>query len=153
MRIEPNRYSRHGSVHGFTQRIHSTKFNKTGRIALPWDRGIINKHNIREVFLDNGESFVYWRKCPIKVSFLDVLHGWSLFVVRVLLFLGFISRLHCVGLLWRQDANVAGGPKHSQTIACDVPAATVRKESVRGDTDIQQQIASPPPQSHLSSAN
>ena len=40
-----------------------------------------------------------------------------------------------------------------QTIACDVPAATVRKEGVRGDTDRQQQIASPPPQSHLSSAN
>ena len=39
-----------------------------GRIALPWDRGIlINKHIIHEVFLDNGKSFVYWRKCRTKV--------------------------------------------------------------------------------------
>ena len=69
-------------------------------------RMITNKHSTRQVFLDNGESFVYWRKCCAKAS-------WTLllFVHCVaFFFLGFISRLRCVGpcltLLLKTNATI-----------------------------------------------
>ena len=77
--------------------------------SLPCDMGITNKHSTSEVFLGNGESFVYWRKCWAKVSH----PSWTSYIVALctlwafFFFLGFISRLHCVGLLWDHDSNVA----------------------------------------------
>ena len=47
---------------------------------LPCDRGIIsNKHSTRKVFLDNGESLVYWRNCWAKVC----RPSWTSYIVAL----------------------------------------------------------------------
>ena len=80
------------------------------RFTLPCDRGIItNKHITCELFLDNGESYVFWRKCCAKVSCLS----WMSYIVALcsscsfFFFIWFFSRLHYVGLLWGHDAKQA----------------------------------------------
>ena len=69
---------------------------------------ITNKHSARKVFPDNSESWVYWWKCCAKGCH----PSWTFYTVALcslcafFFFLGFISRLHCVVLLWDHDAYV-----------------------------------------------
>ena len=72
------------------------------------DRGI---WRISFIFLQfNIFLFLYWRKCRAKVCRLS----WMSYIVALcssctfFSFLGFIIRVHCVGLLWGQDVYVAG---------------------------------------------
>ena len=68
--------------------LHTPSVDWSTESALPCDRGIItNPHSTRGVFLNNGESFVYWRKCCAKVC----RPPWTSYIVafcslRVLLF-------------------------------------------------------------------
>ena len=70
---------------------------------------ITNKHSNRKVFLDNGESFVHWRKFCAKVC----RPSWTSYIVvlcslwALLFCLGLNSWLTCVGLLWDHNAYVA----------------------------------------------
>ena len=78
---------------------HTPSVDWSTESALPCDRGIItNKHSTRKVFLEDGKSLVYWRNKSYVISLCSL--------CALFFFIGFISRLHCVGLLW-DDAHVA----------------------------------------------
>ena len=73
-----------------------------------WSGTRLNKHS--KVFLDNGESFVYWRKCHTEVC----RPSWTSNIIYlcllccVLLFPWIHKQAAlCVGLLWGHDTYVA----------------------------------------------
>ena len=62
-------------------------------------------HSTRKVILDNG---VYWRKCcPSWTSYIVAFFSFFRSLCVFFFSLGFMSRLHCVGLLWGHDSCVA----------------------------------------------
>ena len=80
--------------------LHTLSVDWLTESSLPCDRRI--KTNKQQMLR-------FWNKISRKClpSFLDVLHCCSLYIVCVLRFHGFISRLHFVALLWDHNAYVA----------------------------------------------
>ena len=79
-----------------------------GRHSLPCDREIItNKHSTCKVFLDNCESFVYQRKCCVKVCHSLPKHCCLLFIHCAHSFSLDLFAGYTVGLLWDHNAYVA----------------------------------------------